>query len=94
MLRIKIALKSGFMAGLISLIASPAFARSISMKEGGTALWIFLIIGVVIVLLQLIPAMILFFSFIGTTTTMVFKNGKGTKEEVFLQEAEPAKVKK
>jgi hypothetical protein len=94
MLRIKIALKSAFMAGLISLIASPAFARSISMKEGGTALWIFLIIGVVIVLLQLIPAMILFFSFIGTTTTMVFKNGKGTKEEVFLQEAEPAKVKK
>jgi hypothetical protein len=94
MYKIKIALKSGFMAGLISLIASPAFARSISMKEGGTALWIFLIIGAVIVLLQLIPAMILFFSFIGTTTTMVFKNGKGVKEEVFLQKAEPVKVKK
>ena len=94
MLKIKIALKSGFIAGLISLIASPAFARSISMKEGGTALWIFLIIGAVIVLLQLIPAMILFFSFIGTTTTMVFKNGKGVKEEVFLQKAEPVKVKK
>ena len=94
MYKIKIALKSGFMAGLITLIASPAFARSISMKEGGTALWIFLIIGVVIVLLQLIPAMILFFSFIGTTTTMVFKNGKGVKEEVFLQEAEPVRVKK
>jgi hypothetical protein len=82
------------MAGLITLVASPAFARSISMKEGGTALWIFLIIGAVIVLLQLIPAMILFFSFIGTTTTMVFKNGKGVKEEVFLQKAEPVKVKK
>jgi hypothetical protein len=94
MLKIKIALKSGFMAGLISLIASPAFARSISMKECGTALWIFLIIGAVIVLLQLIPAMILFFSFIGTTTTMVFKNGKGVKEEGFLQEAEPVRVKK
>jgi len=94
MLKIKIALKSGFMAGLISLIASPAFARSISMKEGGTALWIFLIIGAVIVLLQLIPAMILFFSFIGTTTTMVFKNGKGVKEEGFLQETEPVRVKK
>jgi hypothetical protein len=38
--------------------------------------------------------MILFFSFIGTTTTMVFKNGKGVKEEVFLQKAEPVKVKK
>ena len=94
MFKIKIALKSGFMAGLISLIASPAFARSISMKEGGTALWIFLIIGAVIVLLQLIPAMILFFSFIGTTTTMVFKNGKGVKEEGFFREAEPVKVKK
>jgi hypothetical protein len=94
MLKIKIALKSGFMAGLISLIASPAFARSISMKEGGTALWIFLIVGAIIILLQLIPALILFFSFIGTTTTMVFKNGKGVKEEVFLQEAEPVKMKK
>jgi hypothetical protein len=94
MLKVNSALKSGFMAGLISLIASPAFARSISMKEGGTALWIFLIIGAVIVLLQLIPALILFFSFIGTSTTMVFKNGKGVKEDVFLQEAEPVKVKK
>jgi hypothetical protein len=94
MLNIKIALKLGFMAGMITLIASPAFARSISMKEGGTTLWIFFIIGAVIVLLQLIPAMILFFSFIGTTTTMVFKNGKGVKEDVFLQEAEPIKVKK
>jgi hypothetical protein len=94
MLKIKGALKIGFIAGLITLIASPVFARSISFKEGGTALWIFLIIGVVIVLLQLIPAMILFFSFIGTTTAMVFKNGKGVKEEVLLQEPEPVKVKK
>ena len=82
------------MAGLITLVASPAFARSISMKEGGTALWIFFIIGAIVILLQLIPAVILFFSFIGTTTTMVFKNGKGVKEEVFLQEAERVKVKK
>jgi len=94
MLRIKSALRMGFMVGLIILIASPAFARSISMKEGGTALWIFLIIGVLIVLLQLIPAMILFFSFIGTTTAMVLKNGKGVKEEVLLQQPEPVKVKK
>ena len=94
MLRIKSALRMGLMVGLITLIASPAFARSISMKEGGTALWIFLIIGVLIVLLQLIPAMILFFSFIGTTTAMVLKNGKGVKEEVLLQQPEPVKVKK
>jgi hypothetical protein len=94
MLKNKRGLKAGFMAGLITLIASPAFARSISMKDGGMALWIFLIVGAIIILLQLIPAMILFFSFIGTTTTMVFKNGKGVKEEAFLQEVEPVKVKK
>ena len=94
MLKNKRGLKAGLMAGLITLIASPAFARSISMKEGGTALWIFFIVGAIIILLQLIPALILFFSFIGTSTTMVFKNGKGVKEEAFLQEAEPVKVKK
>jgi hypothetical protein len=94
MLKTKGALRIGLMVGLITLITSPAFARSISMKEGGTALWIFLIIGVVIVLLQLIPAMILFFSFIGTTTAMVFKGGKGVKEEVLLQEPELVKVRK
>lgn len=94
MLKNKRGLKAGLMAGLITLIASPAFARSISMKEGGTFLWIFFIVGAIIILLQLIPALILFFSFIGTSTTMVFKNGKGAKEEAFLQEAEPIKVKK
>jgi hypothetical protein len=66
MLKIKGAMKIGFMVGLITLITSPAFARSISMKEGGTALWIFLIIGVVIILLQLIPAGILLSCMIAT----------------------------
>jgi hypothetical protein len=94
MLKNKRGLKTGFMAGLITLIASPAFARSISMKDGGVALWIFLIVGAIIILLQLIPAMILFFSFIGTTTTMVFKNGKGVKEEALLKETEPVKANK
>jgi hypothetical protein len=94
MLKTKGTLRVGLIVGLITLITSPAFARSISMKEGGTALWIFLIIGVAIVLLQLIPAMILFFSFIGTTTAMVFKNGKGVKEEVLLREPELVKVRK
>ncbi len=94
MLKTKGALKVGLMTGLITLITSPAFARSISLKEGGTTLWIFFIIATIIILLQLIPAMILFFSFIGTTTAMVFKNGKGVKEEVLLKEPEPVKVKK
>jgi hypothetical protein len=87
-------LKVGLMTGLITLIASPAFARSISLKDAGIALWIFIIIGAVIVLLQLIPAALLFFSFIGTSTTMAFKKEKKVEEEVVLPGAEPVAVKK
>ncbi len=88
------ALKVGLMVGLITLMASPAFARSISLKEGGTALWIFIIVGAVIVLLQLIPAAILFFSFIGTATTIAFKKEKKAEEEVVIPGAEPVAVRK
>jgi len=87
-------LKFGLAVGLMTLMASPAFARSISLKEGGTILWIFIIIGAIIVLLQLIPAAILFFSFIGTATTMAFKKEKKVEEEVVLPGAEPVAVKK
>jgi len=87
-------LKTGLMVGLITLMASPAFARSISLKEAGTALWIFIIIGAIIVLLQLIPAAILFFSFIGTATTAALKKEKKVEEEVVLPGAEPVTVKK
>lgn len=86
-------LKVGLAAGLISLMASPAFARSISLKEAGPTLWIFIIIGAIIVLLQLIPAAILFFSFIGTTTSMAFKKEKKVEEEVALPGTEPVAVK-
>ena len=77
-------LKVGLMVGLISLVASPAFARTASLKDAGVALWIFVIIGAVIVLMQLIPAAILFFSFVGTATTVAFKKGKKAEEEVLL----------
>jgi hypothetical protein len=87
-------LKMGLMVGLMTLMASPAFARSISLKEGGTMLWIFIIVGAIIVLLQLIPAAILFFSFIGTATTMALKKEKKVEEEVVLPGAEPVAVKK
>ena len=87
-------LKVGLMIGLITLMASPAFARSISLKDGGTALWIFIIIGAIIVLLQLIPAAILFFSFIGTATTMALKKEKKVGEEIMFPGAEPVAVKK
>ncbi len=88
------ALRVGLMVGLITLITTPAFARSISFKEAGTALWIFIIVGAVIVLLQLIPAAILFFSFIGTVTTTAFKKSKRAEEKVLLPGTEPVAVKK
>ena len=94
MLRMKEALKAGMVGAALTLLATPAFARSIELKGAGTALWIFLIIGAVIVLLQLIPAAILFFSFIGTATTMALKQEKKVEEEVVLPGAEPVAVKK
>ncbi len=53
------------------------------MKDAGIGLWIFLIIGAVIILLQAVPAAILFFSFIGTTSFVLFK-GKKLAEKVAL----------
>ena len=94
MLGKKEALKIGLMGAAMTLIATPAFARSIELKGAGTALWIFLIVGSMIVLLQLIPAAILFFSFIGTTTTAAFKKEKKVEEEVVLPGSEPVAVKK
>ena len=85
--------------GVIALMASPAFARSISLKDAGATLWIFVLIGAVIVLLQLIPAAILFFSFIGTSSSMIFKHKKdageaASGEKSIFSGIEPAPVKK
>jgi hypothetical protein len=87
------------MIGLLTAISTPALARGISIKDAGITLWIFIIIGAVIVLLQLIPAAILFFSFIGTSSSMVFKRKKeagelGVEEKAILPGIEPAPVKK
>jgi hypothetical protein len=87
-------LKVGLMGAAMTLLATPAFARSIELKGAGTALWIFLIIGAIIVLLQLIPAAILFFSFIGTATTAALKKEKKVEEQVVLPGTEPVAVKK
>ncbi len=87
-------LRIGLMVGLMTLVTTPAFAKTISLKGAGTALWIFIIIGAVVVLLQLIPAAILFFGFIGTATTMLFKGGKKAEEEAVIPGAEPVAVKK
>ena len=89
----------GLMSGLIISIATPAFAKPVSFKDAGVALWVFVIIGTVIVLLQLIPAAILFFSFVGTSSNMVFKRRResekgAAKESTILTGIEPAAVKK
>jgi len=90
--------RTGLMVTIISLISTPAFARSVSLKDAGVALWIFIIIGAIIVLLQLIPAAILFFTFIGTTTGLIMKKKapkKATAEEkMSLPGYEPATVEK
>ncbi len=87
-------LRVGLMVGLMTLAASPVFARSISLKEAGPTLWIFLIIGAVIILMQLVPAAILFFSFIGSAATMTFKGGRKGQEEAILPAVQPVAVKK
>jgi membrane associated rhomboid family serine protease len=94
MLGKKETLKIGLMGAAMTLIATPAFARSIELKGAGTALWIFLIVGSMIVLLQLIPAGILFFSFVGSATTAALKKEKRVEEEAVLPGSEPVAVKK
>lgn len=87
-------LKTGMMGAVMALLATPAFARSVELKEAGAALWVFVAIGAVIVLLQLIPAAILFFSFIGTTASMALKKEKRVEEEVMVPGFEPVAVKR
>ena len=70
----------------VALAATPAFAKSFSLKDAGISLWIFIVIGAMIILLQLIPAAILFFSFIGTGSAMVFKRKKASEKEGVKEE--------
>ncbi len=85
----------------VILLATPSFAKSFSMKDAGISLWIFIIIGAVIILLQLIPATILFFSFIGSASTMAFgrkkvseKGGVREEEKMALSGYGPLTVEK
>jgi L-cystine uptake protein TcyP (sodium:dicarboxylate symporter family) len=55
----------GFLLGI-----DVVFARSIDMSKAGVSLWIFICVGAFIILLQLIPAIILFTTFIGSVTKM------------------------
>jgi len=76
--------------GWVTLMATPVFAKSFSLKDAGISLWIFIIIGAVIILLQLIPAAILFFSFVGTGTAMVFGRRKIGEKEAAKEEGKPS----
>jgi predicted membrane protein len=82
----------GLMIGLITLM-TPAFARSITFMEHGMTLWIFIIIGAFIAL-QLIPTVIVFFSFIGTITGIAFKKESKVEEKVVLLDTEPVEVRR
>jgi flagellar basal body-associated protein FliL len=77
---------AGLTVGLMTLTATPAFARGISLKDAGITLWIFIIIGAVIVLLQLIPATILFFSFMGGMVSKKKKAVEETEKGIILPE--------
>jgi hypothetical protein len=88
MLEKRQALKVGVIGAAMTLLATPAFARSIELKGAGTTLWIFLIIGAIIVLLQLIPAGILF-NFIGRYSGPEEREEGGG--EVVLPGAEPGR---
>jgi len=73
-----------YIALALALTLTPelALARSISFKDAGLALWIFIIIGAGIILLQLIPAAILFFSFIGTSVGLAKKVKIAEEEDI------------
>lgn len=86
---------------LIAMMAAPAFSGSINLKDVGVGIWIFIFTGAVVVLFQFIPAAILFFSFLGTTSLIVFKLNKvleelpaKEREKVLLPGYEPTTVKK
>jgi hypothetical protein len=87
MSKVKIVFVTLLTTGFFVLVASTAFARSLNLKDAGISLWIFIIIGGMLILLQLIPAGILFFSFIGSASALAFKQNrisgkKGTEEKM------------
>jgi len=74
---------------LSSICAAPAFARSVNLKQAGAAAWVFVFIGLTIILLQLIPAGILVFAFFGATVTQRSRSQKVAEPEVTLPRSRP-----
>lgn len=61
----------GVVTGLV-LGLDIVWARSIDMSKAGVSVWIFIAVGLFIILLQLVPAIILFSTFIGIITKRGF----------------------
>lgn len=78
---------TGVAISLLILIASTVSAKTINLSNIGIIPWIVIIVGVTLVLLQLIPAAIIFFSTVGIISTVIFKRKKAT-EEVAAKEEE------
>lgn len=81
----------GVALGLI-LGVNVVWARSIDLSQAGVAFWIFLGLGLFIVLLQLIPAIIMFIIFVGTATKIVHDKvpvKDEAKEDKAKEEAKP-----
>ena len=99
MLTTKRILVVGLTEVLMALVATPAFSESISLKNAGVGVWTFILTGVVIVLMQFIPAAMLFFSFLVTTSLIVFKQKKlmermvAEREKVLLPRYEPTVIR-
>ena len=84
----------GILGVLITLVATPAFARPAQLKDAGVTLWVFLVIGATIILLQLIPAGILFFSFVSTAATAVYTKPRKVEEIAASAVTQSATVKR
>lgn len=78
---------TGVAISLLILMASTVSAKTINLSNIGIIPWIVIIVGVTLVLLQLIPAAIIFFSTVGIISTVIFKRKKA-KEEVAAEKEE------
>lgn len=77
---------TGVAISLLILMASTVSAKTINLSNIGIIPWIVIIVGVTLVLLQLIPAAIIFFSTVGIISTVIFKRKKATKEVAVKEE--------
>jgi len=78
---------TGLIISLLILTAPTVFAKNINLSDMGIIPWVVVIVGVILVLLQLIPAAIILFSTVGIVSSLIFKRKKAT-EKVGAEEEE------